>query len=364
MRTGTNYLDNQYTVAGVYGGIGAGLLGASWAGWKPKYMYENRDFFNPDTFKTNFPGIPYNKTLAGPQPQLHLHNTNLILGSPDCKQFSNLGTKRKDRGKLADLPITDFDYYKFLQVINMSLPDTFILENVPNVSKTIWIKNGQLFFKGYSEDEPILLLNGYKTQSIILDAYDYGVAQHRKRLYVIGARKFQPAYDPAGRTRGLFINKYARDRQMEVNKVHLDVWDALWDLASDNPAAITVANHVKPHHSAKRIEGFKALAPGDSYYNTQNNRRLLWYTPSGVVASHCSRFVHPSEPRVLTVRESARLMGFPDGFIFKGSETNQLDQVGKSLVPHVIMCLSAYLRQELDKVKAAHTTHDHTEDED
>jgi len=71
--------------------------------------------------------------------------------------------------------------------------------------------------------------------------------------------------------------------------------------------------------------------------------------PAGTIASHCSRFVHPVHPRVLTVRETARLMGFPDDFVFYGSETQQLDQVGKAIVPQVAYYLALYLKSKLDE---------------
>ena len=102
-----------------------------------------------------------------------------------------------------------------------------------------------------------------------------------------------------------------------------------------------------PNHSEKRLEGFSKLKIGDSYYGTQNNKRLDPNKPAGTIASHCSRFVHPSEPRVLTARETARLMGFPDYFRFFGSETEQLDQIGKAIVPQVAAALSFYIKLQL-----------------
>ena len=106
-----------------------------------------------------------------------------------------------------------------------------------------------------------------------------------------------------------------------------------------------------PGHSDKRIEGFRKLKPGESYYSTQNNKRLIVDMPAGTVTSHCSRFVHPTAPRVLTVRETARLMGFPDDFVFYGTEGQQLDQVGKAVVPQVAAALCLYIRKKLDYVK-------------
>ena len=56
-----------------------------------------------------------------------------------------------------------------------------------------------------------------------------------------------------------------------------------------------------------------------------------------------SRFIHPYENRLLTVREMARLQGFPDDHIFYGSINSQIDQVGEAVPPP----LAALIAQEL-----------------
>ena len=132
------------SVAGYFGGIGGALLGASWTGIFPVYNYESRPFFNRETSGANFPGVsmgwgstPY--LLASRKP-------TILIGSPDCKQFSNLGTKRKDRGRLEELPWDEFDYAKFLLTVLEYKPELFILENVPNILKSFWVEGNTLFF--------------------------------------------------------------------------------------------------------------------------------------------------------------------------------------------------------------------------
>jgi len=45
-------------------------------------------------------------------------------------------------------------------------------------------------------------------------------------------------------------------------------------------------------------------------------------------------------------------MGFPDDFVFSGKESQQLDQIGKSIVPQVLMGLACYVRKELELVNS------------
>ena len=342
-------MSQQHTAGAYYGGVGSMLLGARWAGFRPEWIYEPRDFFNKETFHENFPHAVDMYNLPdeiGYEPE----PVTVMMGSPDCKKFSNLGTKRKDRegGKLKNLSLEEVEelqYVKFLRIVNNIQPDTFILENVPNILKNLWFgKNIETEFgetlytslTGISSGSVVLTMRGYKIQTITLDAFDFGVPQHRKRVFVIGAKNFQPEFN---------LEKWALDKDAQqlykTHRVGRTVKEAFFGLGKDS------LNHVMPNHSDERIEGFHQLKPGSSYYGGQNNKRLIIDMPAGTVTSHCSRFVHPTAPRVLTVRETARLMGFPDDFKFYGTEGQQLDQVGKSVVPQVAAALCLYIREQL-----------------
>jgi len=324
----------NFTAAGVFGGIGGGLLGAQWAGFDTIWNYEPRKAFDKATFDYNFPTATYYKT----DKKVYFPKVHLLLGSPDCKQFSNLGTKRKDRGKLHLEDLESFDYLRFLKFVLKVEPDVFVLENVPNILKTFWFEDNTLFFSG-AVNNPILALPHYRVQVVILDSFDFGVAQHRRRLFVIGSNRFNPHFDFK-----VFKNNAQYDRLREQRQTPKTVEAAFDSMRS-------VYNHKMPRHTPERIAGFKKLDFGESYYGTQNNKRLDPDKPAGTVTSHCSRFVHPYQPRVLTVRENARLMGFPDYFKFLGTEAAQLDQVGKSIVPQVSMALACYIKIQLKNAK-------------
>ena len=322
--------------AGVFGGVGGALLGAKWAGYDIGFNVEPRPFYNEETFKHNFPGAK-SYTYLDMYEEWADKPINLLIGSPDCKQFSNLGTKRKDRGRLHELEPSSFDYVKFLMAVYALNPSCFILENVPNVLKTFWFEDNSLMFKG--REQPILSLPHYNIQTIILNAKEFGVPQSRKRAFIIGSRLFQPAFNHEKLLKTDFISLHNRYNRGAVLGDVLTIRDG-------------VPNNKKPNHSLKRRQGFAKLRIGQSYYGTQNNLRLDPEKHAGTIASHCSRFVHPYKSRVLTVRENAKIMGFPDHFKFYGRETGQLDQVGKSIVPHVSMAIAYYLKREAEDATA------------
>ena len=56
-----------------------------------------------------------------------------------------------------------------------------------------------------------------------------------------------------------------------------------------------------------------------------------------------SRFVHPHENRLLTVREQARLIGFPDYHVFFGDRDQQYNQVGEAVPPPLAYAIALYL---------------------
>jgi DNA (cytosine-5)-methyltransferase 1 len=301
------------SIGGYYGGIGGALLGARWAGANVVYNHEPRKFFNLNTFKTNFPEAKYIEEGKFPK-------TDIIIGSPDCKQFSNLGTKRKDN--LKDMDPFDFDYVKFLNFVGWRFPRFFILENVPNILNYLYFKDNYLYFSGWPPEKQVLWLKDYHIQTIILNAKDYGVPQSRRRAFIIGSRVSIPDYS---------LNTRWIDIRRNVGSTVAEAFKGIPD------------NQTLPNHSTRRIDGFKKLKVGESYYNTQNNKRLDPNKIAGTIASHCSRFVHPTEPRVLSILETARLMGFPDDFIFSGRESEVLDQMGKSIVPQIAFSLTSYL---------------------
>lgn len=79
-------------------------------------------------------------------------------------------------------------------------------------------------------------------------------------------------------------------------------------------------------------------------------RRLPWDRPSYTVDTRFTQsrhFLHPDEDRGFTVREAARIQGFPDSFSFQGTETDQIRLVGNAVPPPLAHCLADYLRQAL-----------------
>ena len=320
----------------IFGGAGSAALAAISQGCFVYYNYETRGKHYLDTFMHNLGGSNFYcngiSTVATDDfndLNEYVKYSDIVIGQPDCKIYSKLRTRKKEI-----VNITDTQLFQFMEYVNYIGPKIFIVENLVDGIAAIWnylnTYDSRLKLSG--------LTDHYNLKIIDLDASGF-LPQRRKRSFLIGAH-----------------NQYCDDPNM------IDYWEnhPTWSQSSDFNCRSVLKdledkdsfdkflNHKAPKHSKERIKRFAELVFGESYYGTQNNRKI---DPDGLaptITSHCTQYVHYKNPRTLTVRECARLMGWPDWFEFKGTTTQQYDQVGKAIVVPVIEDL---LRWALSLIK-------------
>ena len=300
------------TVGSYYGGAGGLLLGFQQTGYEAAYIWDDRDFCKENYLL--WPGLSQDPS----------QRVDVIVSSPPCKRFSNLAIKDKNRH---DFKTEDLEYIQVFRKIEDEQPIAFVVENLASIQKFFSYDPGTSWIID-KEGKQIVCLATYQVLSLKLDSFDFGVPQHRKRLYLVGILRRHRNHTP--------FQFYNPIRDMDEEK-KLTVGKALSDVDG-------LPNMEAPNHKPERIKGFQELAIGKSYYNTQNNLRIDPNRPSPTITSHRTAYVHPFLPRTLTVRETARLMGFPDDFIFYGPRTHQLDQVGCGVCPPVAKYLARWLR--------------------
>jgi DNA (cytosine-5)-methyltransferase 1 len=252
----------------------------------------------------------------------------LVCGGPPCVSFSVAGARE---GLTSETGMLFEAYARLLRVLR---PRAFVFENVKGLLSATGPKGEP------GGAWPLILARladaGYRVAWKVLDASDYGVAQHRERLIVVGLRGQRGApFDFPPPSHG------GRDGPQRV-----DVAAALDGL----PAAATpgrhaeVANHVARAHTREVVSSFDRTAQG-----ARNDRykrdRLRWDRPAKVVRAQgklkpdgtsrhsSSQAIHPSEPRQLTVRECARLQSFPDWYVFPPTHCNGYRIVGDAVPP-------------------------------
>ena len=343
-------------------------LGLEDAGLKPTLAVE----IDPsccETIRTHRPDLTLLAEKHGDVTKLHAADLRkardfdgevfLMVGGPPCQSFSSGGRRAAlsdPRGNLI---------YEYLRLIGEVRPKFFVLENVANIVTAAVrhreIKNrpgkhwslkryntGELASKGFTLDADELsgtairqLLAdledtelGYNVVFGVLDAADYGAPQHRLRFVMLGSKEGLPPSLPAP-TNGPDLKPFETVRNaiedlQECPGPHSEYTTGVKRFYDLVPAGGTWRS--LPTDIQKEALGQAWHAGGGK---TGFYRRLGWDVPSPTITGRANRkasgMCHPSATRPLSVRECARLQGFPDGWTFTGAMNKQYMQIGNAV---------------------------------
>jgi DNA (cytosine-5)-methyltransferase 1 len=188
---------------------------------------------------------------------------------------------------------------------------------------------------------------GYTVDHRIVLAADYGVPQNRKRLVVLGRMGNCPVVFPQP-THGT------------PERPHLSAAEAIDDLPDAGEFGETgIHNHEPTAHSEDMIDRLTVLEPGKrergSFHDRLHPERPSYTLRAGSGNFSPLRPVHYKHHRVITVRESARLQGFSDDFLWPDRipRLQQYRQVGNAVPPPMAtafaVCLARQMGWTLDK---------------
>jgi len=326
--------NDKPTVGLIFSGAGSAGAGATQAGFELRWIIDPRDFIRPATWEHNFPDVPYSTVELD---AFQRSPVNLIIGSPPCSSYSLLN-RTKTR---LDLYATDPDtveYNAFMLQVKARQPEAFILENLPRIRDFLFFpfnpEDACLYTHFYDYDtekfetKELVRLPGYRVYQYFLDTIDFGLAQRRLRLFIVGVRDdLAWSYDPprSDEVGGLWVNAALRGL---------------------NPHSL---NHDKDFLKPEMKKEWRDLPYGVK--TKKKSRKLAPKAPGPTVVSGSLRHFHYKEPRFLTARECARLQGFPDDFWFDGSIRQQLDQVGKAIAVPIVKSLSSAVAISLQSNK-------------
>lgn len=269
-------------------------------------------------------------------------NVDIIIGGPPCQGFSISGKRMIDDPR-------NVLYKSFVQLVSEIKPKVFVMENVPGLISMA---------KGKVKDAVIEDFTniGYNVSWKILSADDYGVPQHRRRVFFVGLNRevfYDLCFDfPNATTKDIKIT--CKDAISDLDFISDDI--ALPDethyvLPPVNPYQCEMRkdsnalwNHVATIHNAKTKEIINMVPDGGNYLNlpkelwTTRKVHIAWTRmdsnkPCFTIDTGHNHHFHYKENRVPTARESARIQSFPDRFRLLGIKTSQLKQVGNAVPP-------------------------------
>jgi DNA (cytosine-5)-methyltransferase 1 len=241
---------------------------------------------------------------------------DILAGGFPCQGFSVANKYRSADDKRNEL------YIEIVRLLKETSPKFFLAENVPGI---LSLEKGAVVEVIHNEFETVGTEDGgkgYEVRIEKLNASDYGVPQNRKRVIFLGISK---EFDKETRERMFahFPPVPTHGNDYEKRKVTLK--DAIGDLPEPNSKlAEKIPNHITTSHKVK-INGYIG------------NRKLDWNRPGPTMVGRGGGTggpviaVHPNLKRRLSVRETARIQSFPDGFLFSGSKSSQYRQIGNAV---------------------------------
>lgn len=332
-------------VVSLFSGSGGLDEGFVQAGFSPVLAIDN-DGAACQTFQRNHPGVRVlKKDLSNaangyvverlselPSPVRPIG----VIGGPPCQAFSMSNVHKRSDDPRLKLPE---NYAHILAELNKHYGlDFFVFENVLGLKHKA---HSELF--GYFKER--FASAGFNVFEGELDAQDFGVAQVRKRVFVVGFHKqkykslsFQfPKGDSARRT-------------TVKEMIGTLPAPAVFERGMRGGDLLVHPNHwcMKPR-SEKFFNGF--LKEGD--IKGRPFRVLEWGKPSWTVAyGHREVHIHPSGQRRLSVYEAMLLQGFRSDYTFKGNLTDQIRLVSDAVPPPLARALAESVLKVLNVAKA------------
>lgn len=292
-----------------------------------------------------------------------------LFGGPSCQGFSDMGRQNPDddRNNLV---------FEFARVARELKPRSFVIENVP----------GLLFPKvRYHLDRLLAELKdaGYRLVQelpFLLDASEYGVPQKRKRVFIVGVldgvdlpRRPEATCSP---TIAEALDDLPAiedlDELLTSDRLHMSAAMVERMAASASAYATSLRTRQgleyqrrwpdsiltgsqRTVHQPSVVERFRSLTPGSA--DTVSRTHRLdgdTYSPTlraGTGRDHGSftapRPIHHRLPRVITVREAARLHSFPDWFSFNTAKWHALREIGNAVPPRLAAAVAGTVIEAL-----------------
>lgn len=395
VNTGDDFsvLSNVDLFAGA-GGISCGL---GMAGFRPLLANELVDQY-AKTYKHNH---PHTELVVGDVREVSesdikarlgvsVGDVDLLAGGPPCQGFS------------VNAPIRSLDdernhlFKDFIRVAEALLPKAIMIENVPGM---VSLGRGTVVEQIYLELQKL----GYSVKHKILFAGHYGVPQMRFRTIFIGIRKQDAHIEfPEPEFNASAVANFGGAKELciplpplfaHLLKKHTSVWDAISDLPPiDNGYSINdirsyateasgwyqrlmrsktehLQNHVCAGIGKVNIDRLKHIPQGGSWRDipydmlpaglkrarrSDHTRRYGRLHPDGLCSTiltkcdpHWGSFFHPTQDRIISVREAARIQSFPDDYVFTGNLSQQYEQVGNAVPPLLARAMGKKVRELL-----------------
>ena len=342
------------------GGMTLGFVDPRYCGGFECVLAVDNDSASIATHKANFDGkalcVDIEQWLRSDP---DIPKADVVIGGPPCQGFSLLNKQRSGDERRAL-------WEPYLEVVDRCVAKAFVMENVSELYRS----DEFLDIRARAEKMNFTL------SAAILNAADYGTPQTRKRTVIVGWRddigpppQFPPS--PSHASPALESNL---PRWRTVRDVIADLGKPIGTEIRDEP---TYGLHFGRTPTKTSIARYKVVPAGGNRFDLQRLAphltpacwikktsggtdlfgRLWWDRPSVTIRTEFfkpekGRYLHPQQHRPITHREAARLMGFPDDFVFSGSKIAVARQIGNAVPPPLGGAIATVVKAALAKRKA------------
>ncbi len=357
----------------LFAGGGGFSLGAHLAGFDTALAVDIDPILS-SSFGLNFPGVPvehWNLAETAPEafaPYIGGERLAGIIGGPPCQAFSEIGRRVKTDAR-RDL------IWHYFRLVAALRPAFFVMENVRGL--------------GFPDNRDVLdaaleqVAGQYQIVGpVLLDASRFGAPTQRRRLFVFGFDRSEwdvPALDvltasdwPKTNVHQA-ISDLAAATPAEGEDDGFDWWGYPGNVGVSEYAAAArnappvglgsaakvglFSGHTRTRHTDAVKQRFGTILPGKQD-PVGKHKRLDWDglaptlragTGNDRGSYQSVRPIHPSDNRVITVREGARLQGFPDWFVFHPTVWHSFRMIGNSVSPIISKAVLSWVAGERAK---------------
>ncbi len=254
-----------------------------------------------------------------------------VIGGSPCQSFSNSNVYSRADDARHRLPK---DFARILSGLNAEFElDFFVFENVRGLT---YQKHKETF----TEFKKLFARAGFTLFEGLLDAADYGVAQHRPRVFVVGLN--------SKKLKGVkfkFPKATIRKHKTVKSVLHGLPKPKFYKRGLNSDNIPFHRNHWTMQPKSKR---FQTGELKEGSISGRSFRVLSWNKPSWAVAyGNREIHIHPSGKRRLSVYEALRLQGLPKSYELIGTLSSQVSQVSDAVPPQLGKAIGKALKHAL-----------------
>ena len=314
-----NYIENlnktistpqkfDFTAIDLFAGCGGLSLGFEAAGIKTIAYEKVADCCN--TYKKNLHSDCNNLTITT---ETDFPKAQIVIGGPPCQPFSRRGKQTGKEDERNGFPA-------FISAIRRIKPKIWMCENVKGLPE----QNEEYYASILAELQSL----GYVVEPHVVQLVQYGIPQNRERLVIVG--------------------HHGGFQFPKPNGIKITAGEALGELATQIPEDAIFLTPEQDIYISKYEKASKCKNPRDLHLD-KPARTLTCRNLAGATSDMHRIKLPDGRRRRITIREAARLQGFPDWFEFSGSLESQFTQIGNAVPPlfayQMATAISQYLKE-------------------